>query len=83
MSDMGLAVMSISGQNDGLSTPDAIAASIPNLPRTTTFYEVPGANHASFGEYGIQAGDGVATASRVSTHSDITKATVDFVNARD
>jgi pimeloyl-ACP methyl ester carboxylesterase len=80
---MGLPVLSISGQNDGLSTPDAIAASIPNLPSTTTFYEVPGANHASFGEYGIQSGDGVATASRMSTHTDITKATVDFVNGRD
>lgn len=83
MSDTALPVLSISGQNDGLSTPEAIAASIPNLPGSTTFFEVPGANHASFGDYGLQAGDGVASASRLDTHSDITKATVDFVDARD
>jgi pimeloyl-ACP methyl ester carboxylesterase len=83
MSDVTIPVLSISGENDGLSTPDAIAASLPNLPTTTTFIQVPGASHSSFGDYGLQAGDGTATASRTNTYNDITQATVAFVNARD
>ena len=83
MSDVSMPVLSISGENDGLSTPDAIAASVPNLPSSTSFLEVPGANHSSFGDYGLQAGDGTATTSRTSTFNDITTATVDFVNDRD
>ncbi|MCX6495667.1 MAG: alpha/beta hydrolase [Actinobacteria bacterium] len=81
MSDSNVPVLSLSGEKDGLSTPDAIAASKPSLPSSTTFIEVPGANHASFGDYGIQFGDGVATASLANAHAAITKATLDFVNA--
>jgi dienelactone hydrolase len=81
MSDSNMPVLSLSGEKDGLSTPDAIAASRPNLPSSTTFIEIPGANHASFGDYGMQFGDGVATASLANAHAAITKATLDFVNA--
>jgi pimeloyl-ACP methyl ester carboxylesterase len=81
MSNSNMPVLSLSGEKDGLSTPDAIAASKPNLPSSTTFIEIPGANHASFGDYGIQFGDGVATASLANSHAAITKATLDFVNA--
>jgi pimeloyl-ACP methyl ester carboxylesterase len=81
MSDSNMPVLSLSGEKDGLSTPDAIVASRPNLPSATTFIEIPGANHASFGDYGIQFGDGVATASLANAHAAITKATLDFVNA--
>ena len=81
MSDSNMPVLSLSGEKDGLSTPDAIAASKPNLPSSTTFIEIPGANHASFGDYGMQFGDGVATASLANAHAAITKATLDFVNA--
>jgi pimeloyl-ACP methyl ester carboxylesterase len=81
MSNSNMPVLSLSGEKDGLSTPGAIAASRPNLPSSTTFIEIPGANHASFGDYGMQFGDGVATASLANSHAAITKATLDFVNA--
>lgn len=81
MSGSNMPVLSLSGEKDGLSTPDAIAASVPNLPSSTIFIEIPGANHASFGDYGIQLGDGIATSSLADAHAAITKATLDFVNA--
>lgn len=71
-----LTVTSISGSNDGLSTPADIEASRANLPTTTEFVEVEGANHASFGGYGPQAGDGDATLDAESAREQIVEATV-------
>ena len=47
--------------NDGLATPDEIEASAAQLPPDTTFVEIEGGNHAEFGWYGEQAGDGAAS----------------------
>ncbi len=62
LSASGLPVLSLSGSADGLSTPQKIADAKGELPPTTTFIEIPGASHASFGSYGPQPGDGRATA---------------------
>jgi predicted alpha/beta-hydrolase family hydrolase len=71
-----LAVTSISGSQDGLSTPGDIEASRANLPSTTEFVEVEGANHASFGSYGPQAGDGEATLDAEAAREQIVLATI-------
>lgn len=71
-----LAVTSISGSQDGLSTPGDIEASRVTLPPTTEFVEVEGANHASFGSYGPQAGDGEATLDAEAAREQIVQATV-------
>jgi hypothetical protein len=71
-----LAVASISGSEDGLSTPADIDASRPNLPAATTFVEVEGATHAFFGDYGEQPGDGTATVERAEAQEQIVEATV-------
>ncbi len=62
LSQSGLPVVSISGSEDGLSTPQKIADARPNLPADAVMVEIPGAAHASFGAYGPQAGDGTPTA---------------------
>jgi pimeloyl-ACP methyl ester carboxylesterase len=59
--DDDLPVLSISGSEDGLSTPAKIEATADLLPADTTFVQIDGANHAAFGAYGAQPGDGVAT----------------------
>ena len=59
--DDDLPVLSISGSEDGLSTPAKIEATADLLPADTTFVRIDGANHAAFGAYGAQPGDGVAT----------------------
>ncbi|RQW22616.1 alpha/beta hydrolase [Bacillus sp. C1-1] len=58
-----LPVLSLSASEDGLSTPEKIEANSENLPKTTDFIEIEGGNHAYFGIYGEQSGDGVATLS--------------------
>lgn len=58
-----LPVLSLSGSEDGLSTPEQISEARDHLPADAHLVEIPGANHASFGDYGPQDGDGVATIS--------------------
>jgi len=58
LAESGLAVLSISGSEDELSTPEDIADGRPLLPGDAELVEVDGASHSSFGDYGLQAGDG-------------------------
>ncbi len=58
LAQSGLPVLSISGSEDGLSTPEDIADGRPLLPGDAEFVEIDGASHSSFGDYGLQAGDG-------------------------
>ncbi|RLK47794.1 alpha/beta hydrolase family protein [Microbacterium telephonicum] len=58
LSDSGLPVLSLAGSEDGLSTPQKIADAAPKLPADATFVEIDGASHSSFGDYGLQDGDG-------------------------
>jgi hypothetical protein len=64
-------VLSVSGSRDGLSTPAKVAAARHLLPTTATVTEIRGANHAEFGAYGDQPGDGRATISRADARKQI------------
>lgn len=79
-SSLGATVLSISGSQDGLATPDEIAASRAFLPPGATFTSVDGAVHSFFGDYGAQRGDGRPTISRGQARAEISGAAVDFVN---
>ncbi|WP_353807495.1 alpha/beta hydrolase [Agromyces sp. SYSU T00194] len=74
LSDSGLEVLSISGSNDGLTTPDDVTGNAHLLPDDATFVELEGANHAAFGDYGVQPGDGEATMPREASLAAITDA---------
>jgi hypothetical protein len=76
-----LAVASISGSQDGLSTPADIEASQANLPEDAVFTEVEGAVHAFFGDYGEQPGDGTPTVDRIEAQAQIVAATVAALEA--
>lgn len=54
-------VASIYGTRDGLSTGDKIEASRRLLPAETRWWAIEGGNHAQFGDYGVQSGDGLPT----------------------
>lgn len=51
-------MISIYAANDGLAGPEEVLSAQPRLPSETQFIELPGGNHAGFGWYGIQQGDG-------------------------
>jgi dienelactone hydrolase len=73
------AVLSIYATNDGLSTTEDIAASQANLPADTHWVEIAGGNHAQFGWYGEQPGDGQATISRLQQQEQIVAATAELL----
>jgi dienelactone hydrolase len=72
-------VTSIFATEDGLATVAEIEASAAQLPADTTFVEIDGGNHAQFGWYGEQDGDGQATISRESQQQQVIAATLDLI----
>ncbi|KGX93821.1 hypothetical protein N781_01070 [Pontibacillus halophilus JSM 076056 = DSM 19796] len=59
--DEELPVLSVWATEDGLTTKDEIDISRDLLPAHTEFVSIQGGNHAQFGMYGEQRGDGTAT----------------------
>jgi hypothetical protein len=74
-------VLSISGTNDGLATPQDIEASKADLPGSAEFVPIEGAVHAFFGDYGPQPGDGEPAISHDEARTQIGNASVEFVTA--
>jgi hypothetical protein len=56
-----LPVLSISGSEDGLTTPADVTANAHLLPASADLVQIEGLNHALFGDYGPQEGDNPAT----------------------
>ena len=81
LSEQAIEVTSVYATEDGLSTIDEIEASRVQLPPTTTFVEISGGNHAGFGWYGPQDGDGDATISREEQQAQVVEATLDLLAA--
>ena len=63
LSVLDLPTLSIYGTEDGVSG-DVFEDSVLRLPASATLIEIPGGNHAQFGDYGPQKGDGTASISR-------------------
>jgi hypothetical protein len=76
LSGHDLAVASISGSQDGLSTPAKVAEHWPLLPPRTVRTQIQGGIHSYFGDYGLQPGDGTATVDRATAQKQIVAATV-------
>jgi pimeloyl-ACP methyl ester carboxylesterase len=76
-----LEVLSIFGTEDG--DVEGIRASRERLPQNTLWVEIEGGNHAQFGWYGEQGGDGVATISRDVQQQIILENTIEFLAAID
>lgn len=81
LSDSGLAVLSIAGSEDGLSTPAKVADARGELPADAEMVEIAGASHASFGDYGPQDGDGTPTISDEEMHRSVTELLAEFLAA--
>ncbi len=61
LSASGLDVLTVVGENDGVVNRDKLASCAANLPAGARMATVPGGNHAQFGNYGTQKGDGQAS----------------------
>ncbi|AAT89700.1 hydrolase [Leifsonia xyli subsp. xyli] len=74
VSATSLRVLSLGGANDCLSTPGKIAAAAHLLPPDAAFVEIPGMDHAQFGDYGAQPGDCAATIGDAEARDALTAA---------
>lgn len=72
ISSTAIPVLQVLASGDGLIDEEALSASAPLLPPSTVKVTLEGANHASFGTYGEQPGDGVATLSREEVREQLT-----------
>ena len=61
LGDKGIKVLSVYGSEDGVMNRESYASYLENLPEGFTERVISGANHAGFGMYGEQDGDGAAT----------------------
>jgi hypothetical protein len=78
--DLKTDVLSISGTNDGLSTPEKIDNSRSKLPDSTKYVVVDGANHTEFGDLEkLQPGDKEATITQEEATEQIINAILNFV----
>ncbi|MBQ0064907.1 MAG: alpha/beta hydrolase [Firmicutes bacterium] len=64
LSASNLPVLSIYGSEDGVLSRKSYDKNRKNLPKDTKEYVIQGGNHAGFGNYGDQKGDGQATISK-------------------
>lgn len=80
LSGLDLSVLSIYASNDGLATSQDIEESRARLPQDTNWVEIEGGNHAGFGWYGPQNGDGPLTINKSEQQAQIVSATVEFLD---
>lgn len=63
LTDSRMTVFSLYGSEDGVLNRSKYAGYRANLPATLVEAILPGGNHAQFGDYGLQQGDGTAAVS--------------------
>lgn len=81
LSSVNVKVISIYATQDGLATPGKITASRALLPPDTRWVEITGGNHAGFGWYGNQPGDGTASITRKEQQRQVVLALTDFLTS--
>lgn len=78
--DLGnISVLSIYGSNDKTLNKETYDKSKVLMDYNLTEYVIDGGNHAQFGSYGNQSGDGIATISPENQRDQTEKAILDFI----
>jgi hypothetical protein len=80
LSNTSIPVLSLSGSRDGLSTPAKIRENAKLLPDIAQFVQIPGADHADFGNYGPQAGDNPSRTTSLDVREALTDNIFEFVS---
>ena len=81
LSAFEIEVVSIYASNDGLATPDDILSAQPRLPTNAQFVEITGGNHAGFGWYGPQNGDGPLEIPKLEQQTQVVDATLALLSS--
>jgi hypothetical protein len=78
----GLDVLAVLGGADGVIDAERERASRSNLPADARIVELDGVNHAGFGAYGPQPGDGPASLSAAASRRAVGNATGTWLSER-
>ncbi len=81
LSDTQLQALTVYGSEDGVLNRKKLEESAPNLPRLSKTVVIEGGNHAGFGAYGPQKGDGEATIPADEQQREAARAVAEFVSA--
>lgn len=79
----GMAVSIVYGSEDELATPEEVEGAAGRLSGDTEFVLIEGGNHAQFGWYGTQSGDGAATIPRIEQQAQVVEVAVDLMRRID
>ncbi len=79
LSTLPIRAVSTYGTENGLTPPEGFEASLSRLPPGTELVVIEGGNHAGFGHYGPQAGDGVASIDREEQQRQTVETVLAFV----
>jgi dienelactone hydrolase len=81
LSETDLPVVSIYGTNDLVAEEERVTSAWELLPSDTRWVAIEGGNHAQFGDYGNQAGDGLAAISPADQWEQTARATIGLLQA--
>lgn len=80
LADTKTSILKIYGSKDGVADEKSILSNKSNLPATTKFVRIEGADHSQFGYYGFQLGDNRADISREQQQAETLKNILEFIN---
>lgn len=79
LADNDIPALTIYGTEDGLATLEKVKKHTPYLPPDTEHLRIEGGNHAQFGSYGPQDGDGEAQISEKEQHEIVGNKMIEFL----
>jgi len=79
--DSGVKVVSLFGEFDTVASIEEIEEKKANLPADTKYVLIDGGNHAGFGWYGPQSGDGEALITRTEQQAIVSKTIIELMNS--
>lgn len=82
LSNTDIRLLSIYGSEDMILNQNSFNNTQSNNPPNTIYHEIVGGNHAYFGSYGDQKGDGIAKISPEEQRSETVKSILSFLNLR-
>lgn len=82
LTEKNIKALSITAENDGVFNWERYEDYKDLLPNDSMFYTIGGGNHAGFGFYGEQKGDGIAEITREVQHKITVERIVDFIKEK-
>jgi hypothetical protein len=79
LSDTDLKALTVYGSEDGVVGRETMEEHEKNLPERSEAVVIQGGNHAGFGDYGVQMGDGEATISGEEQQQETARVIVDWI----